>query len=177
MSGISKIKLFRRTRQTDEGPKIGMPTDVRRVYHVTKNAQGIIEGFPQPWIRDLDSQVTKQEQEQNPDAAAQAVLYYNYLIARKNDQPYKQLVTEEAAAQESNEIINILHPEEKKTPNAVKPTENNCEISEISKGLEEAKVHEGAASPILRTKTYAKDATKKTDAEVWAELQKNCKSR
>lgn len=50
----------------------------------------------------------KAEQNANPNAAIQAVKYYNYSLTKKNFDPFKPLVTEKAIAEESKEIENIL---------------------------------------------------------------------
>lgn len=50
----------------------------------------------------------KAEQHANPDAAIQAVKYYNYSLIKKNFDPFKPFVTEKAIAEESKEIENIL---------------------------------------------------------------------
>lgn len=48
------------------------------------------------------------EQNANPNAAIQAVTFYNYSMIKKNVEPFKPLVTEKAIAEESKEIENIL---------------------------------------------------------------------
>ncbi|KAG8236045.1 hypothetical protein J437_LFUL015647 [Ladona fulva] len=59
----------------------------------------------------------KAEQHENPNAAIQALKYYNYSIKKKPVEPFKPLVTKKAIEEESEEIENILGGDTlKKTP-------------------------------------------------------------
>jgi P21-Rho-binding domain len=55
---------------------IGSPTDIRHDTHVAVNASGVLEGLPEDWKKLLDTMVTEDEQKAHPDAAFQAVKYY-----------------------------------------------------------------------------------------------------
>ncbi|KAK6618500.1 hypothetical protein RUM43_013693 [Polyplax serrata] len=109
---FSTVKKFfpAKKRVTSEGPsEIGLPLNVNHVYHVTRNEEtGQLEGLPVPWLKQLNTQLSKAEQHANPDAAIQAVKYYNYSLIKKNFDPFKPFVTEKAIAEESKEIENIL---------------------------------------------------------------------
>ncbi|XP_037041343.1 serine/threonine-protein kinase PAK 1 [Bradysia coprophila] len=86
--------------------EIGLPTNVVHDIHVSKNHMtGDLEGLPKAWLRIMDSQITQDEQTKNPDAAYQAVRFYNYSIKKKdNPEPFKPFITEEAIHEESEEI-------------------------------------------------------------------------
>lgn len=88
---------------------IGLPTNVTRNVHVTKNDQGDFEGLPTSWMRLMNTQITHDEQKENPDAVYQAVKFYNYSI-KKGNQPdvFKPFITEEAIHEESKEIDKYL---------------------------------------------------------------------
>ncbi|XP_033217690.1 serine/threonine-protein kinase PAK 1 [Belonocnema kinseyi] len=90
--------------------EIGLPTDVSHQFHVSKNAvTGQLEGLPDPWIRLLNAQISKSEQNEHPAAALQAIKYYNYSIKRKpQEEVFKPFVTEDLIAEESQEIDKIL---------------------------------------------------------------------
>lgn len=87
--------------------EIGLPTNVVHDIHVSKNdTTGDLEGLPKAWLRIMNAQITQDEQHQNPDAAYQAVRFYNYSIKKKenNTEPFKPFITEEAIHEESEEI-------------------------------------------------------------------------
>ncbi|XP_034951970.1 serine/threonine-protein kinase PAK 2 [Chelonus insularis] len=90
--------------------EIGPPTNVSHKFHVIKNAEtGQLEGLPDPWIRLLNTQISKSEQDSHPDAALQAIKFYNYSIKRKpQEEVFKPLVTEDLIKEESQEIDKIL---------------------------------------------------------------------
>ena len=70
---------------------------------------GQLEGLPDPWIRLLNTQITKSEQNEHPTAALQAIKYYNYSIKRKpQEEVFKPFVTEDLIEEESQEIDKIL---------------------------------------------------------------------
>lgn len=105
--------IFKRGSQPKEDrqiSEIGLPTNVQHAVHVHKNDTGDLEGLPKSWQRIMDSQITQDEQNQNPDAAYQAVRYYNYSIKKKdNTEPFKPFITEEAIHEESKEMDKYLH--------------------------------------------------------------------
>ncbi|CAO1434899.1 unnamed protein product [Diamesa serratosioi] len=90
--------------------EIGLPFQVVRGIHVSKNQlTGDLEGLPKAWIKLLDSTITADEQHTNPDAAYQAVKFYNYSIKKRdNAEPFKPFITEEAINEESEEIEKFL---------------------------------------------------------------------
>ncbi|XP_051160793.1 serine/threonine-protein kinase PAK 1 [Leptopilina boulardi] len=90
--------------------EIGLPTNVSHQFHVSKNKfTGQLEGLPDPWIRLLNTQITKSEQTQHPTAALQAIKYYNYSIKRKpQEEVFKPFVTQDLIEEESQEIDKIL---------------------------------------------------------------------
>lgn len=103
--------LFSKRSQTKDNERqiseIGLPTNVVHDIHVIKNDMtGDLEGLPKAWLRIMNAQITQDEQHQNPDAAYQAVRFYNYSIKKKenNTEPFKPFITEEAIHEESEEI-------------------------------------------------------------------------
>lgn len=89
---------------------IGLPTNVIHDLHVSKNqVTGDLEGLPKAWQRIMNAQITVAEQTKNPDAAYQAVKFYNYSIKKKdNTEPFKPFITEQAIVEESEEIEKYL---------------------------------------------------------------------
>ncbi|XP_047102980.1 serine/threonine-protein kinase Pak [Schistocerca piceifrons] len=109
---FSKLFSSKKRQDIQQVPsQIGLPTNVKHDYHVTRNAHtGELEGLPESWIRLLNAQITKEEQDVNPRAAVQALKYYNYSIKKKPTEPFKPLITAEQIEEESAEIENILGP-------------------------------------------------------------------
>lgn len=111
---LSLTKLFSKKRSGPAEPvatEIGLPTNVSHKFHVSKNAEtGQLEGLPDPWIRLLNTQISKSEQDEHPDAALQAIKFYNYSIKRKpqDQEVFKPFVTQDLIEEESQEIDNIL---------------------------------------------------------------------
>ncbi|XP_069694689.1 serine/threonine-protein kinase PAK 3 [Periplaneta americana] len=103
-------KFFPKTRPSVDGvSEIGLPTNVHHEFHVSRNEEtGQLEGLPVPWLKLLNTQITKKEQDENPGAAIQAIKYYNYSIKKKPNETFKPLVTEEVIKEESEEIEKIL---------------------------------------------------------------------
>ncbi|KAL5272998.1 Pak3 family protein [Megaselia abdita] len=95
--------------QNNQISSIGLPTNFTRHVHVIRNDQGDLEGLPAPWMRLMNTQITRDEQKENPDAVYQAVKFYNYSI-KKGNQPdvFKPFITEEAIHEESKEIDKYL---------------------------------------------------------------------
>lgn len=92
--------------------EIGFPTNVVHDIHVSKNnTTGDLEGLPKAWHRIMNSQITQDEQHQNPDAAYQAVLFYKFSMEKKdnNQEPCKQLFTQQTINEESEEIDKYVH--------------------------------------------------------------------
>uniref|UniRef100_A0A1B0FDM6 non-specific serine/threonine protein kinase n=2 Tax=Glossina morsitans morsitans TaxID=37546 RepID=A0A1B0FDM6_GLOMM len=109
MSSFTSLKgWFRKKEQISE---IGNPTNFQRHFHVSRNEKtGDLEGLPAPWVRLMNAQITRDEQDKNPDAAYQAVKFYNYSIKKKeNDVIFKPFITEEAIHEESKEIDNYVN--------------------------------------------------------------------
>ncbi|XP_011300915.1 serine/threonine-protein kinase PAK 1 [Fopius arisanus] len=109
---LSISKFFSKKKSTSDQSigEIGLPTDVSHRFHVIKNAKtGKLEGLPDSWLRQLNSQITKHEQDTHPAAALHAITFYNYSITRKPQQEiFKPLVTEDLIQEESQEIDKIL---------------------------------------------------------------------
>lgn len=107
-------KLFSKKnhRERDErATEIGMPTNVKQHIHVSKNSEtGMLEGLPSSWLKLLNTQITPAEQNENPDAAIQAVKFHMYTIKKEKaqDEPFKPFVTQEVITEEDIEIEKLL---------------------------------------------------------------------
>lgn len=90
---------------------IGTPTNVNHDIHVTVNKEGILEGLPSAWMRQIGTQITKDEQKENPLVVKQVLQYYNYSIKKgyENGQEYKHIVTERDIVEESKQIDLYMH--------------------------------------------------------------------
>lgn len=107
---ISKLFSKKSTNKDERATEIGLPTNVKQHIHVSKNSEtGMLEGLPVSWIRLMNTQITQKEQSENPNAAYQAVKFYNYSIKKKEPiEPFKPFVTEEVITEESREIEKLL---------------------------------------------------------------------
>lgn len=69
---MNKLKnLFRGSESSKEQQPIfdiGMPTNVVRGIHVSKNAKGDLEGLPKQWQKLLNNLISEHERTENPDA-------------------------------------------------------------------------------------------------------------
>lgn len=107
-------KLFAKKQNKDReerATEIGMPTNVKQHIHVSKNSEtGMLEGLPSSWQRLLNTQITPAEQNENPDAAIQAVKFHMYSMKNKKaaGEPFKPFVTPEAITEEDLEIEKLL---------------------------------------------------------------------
>lgn len=72
-------------------------------------------GLPKAWLRIMNSQITQDEQQKNPDAAYQALKFYNFQITqKKRDGPgdgfvFKPFVTEADIEDESKDLDNYVN--------------------------------------------------------------------
>lgn len=109
---IGKLFSKKNNREKEErATDIGMPTDVKQHIHVSKNSEtGMLEGLPNSWLRLLNTQITPAEQNENPDAAIQAVKFHMYTIKKEKalDEPFKPFLTQEAITEENIEIEKLL---------------------------------------------------------------------
>ncbi|XP_012225874.1 serine/threonine-protein kinase PAK 1 [Linepithema humile] len=113
---LSLTRLFSKKRSSPVvdntvAAEIGLPTNVSHQFHVSKNAEtGQLEGLPDSWIRQLNTQISKSEQDEHPDAALQAIKFYNYSIKRRpqDQEVFKPFITQDLIEEESQEIDNIL---------------------------------------------------------------------
>lgn len=110
--GVLRKLFYKKQQNKDERvTEIGMPTNVKQHIHVSKNSEtGMLEGLPASWLRLLNTQITPAEQNENPDAAIQAVKFHMYTIKKEKalDEPFKPFVTEEAITEEDLEIEKLL---------------------------------------------------------------------
>lgn len=193
---LNFVKWFPKKRQVTEGPsEIGRPTNVLHEFHVVKNAEtGQLEGLPDAWIRFMNTQITKAEQNENPNAAIQALKYYNYSIKKKPVEPFKPLVTKKAIEEESEEIENILGGNTLKTTGiglgfedrpAIDQDQEGSDVDPLVSGLETAKIQDSSSDDqdklyseqnadeqLLRSKA---ESHLKNDEEIYEELRKICR--
>ncbi|KAG5676548.1 hypothetical protein PVAND_006373 [Polypedilum vanderplanki] len=105
-------KFFRKDESTENElqMEISLPKNVVHTTHVRKNqVTGDLEGLPNSWQRMVKLLITEAEQKKNPNAAYQAVAFYNYTTEKKdNVEPCKPLITEEVLREESNKIEDFL---------------------------------------------------------------------
>lgn len=106
-------KLFskKQSNRDERATEIGMPTNVKQHIHVSRNTEtGMLEGLPASWQRLLNAQITPAEQNENLDAAIQAVKLHMYFIKkdRAQDEPFKPIVTQEEINKEDLEIEKLL---------------------------------------------------------------------
>ncbi|XP_071449245.1 serine/threonine-protein kinase PAK 2 [Hetaerina americana] len=179
-------KIFSRKRPVTEGPSdIGHPTNVQHEFHVVKNTEtGQLEGLPSAWIRFMDTQISKAEQNENPDAALQALKYYNYSIRKKPIEPFKPLVTKKVIEEESEEIENILGGNERKgADGSPSKDQDRADIDAITADMESAEIKDGGTDEqkwsgenvdeqLLRSKA---DGNQKSDEFIYEELRKICR--
>ncbi|KAG5882642.1 hypothetical protein JTB14_025115 [Gonioctena quinquepunctata] len=110
---MSFSSFFRRkpAREENNIAVIGTPTNVNHDIHVTINEKGILTGLPSAWMRQIGTQITKDEQLENPLVVKQVLQYYNYSIKKgnANGQEYKHIVTEKDIVEESKQIDLYMH--------------------------------------------------------------------
>ncbi|XP_066997290.1 serine/threonine-protein kinase PAK 2 [Anabrus simplex] len=106
LGGLSKLFFSKKQRPETHGPsEIGLPTNVHHQFHVSVNAEtGQLEGLPDSMIQFLNTQISKEEQDDNPYAALQAIKFYNYSMKKKPTEPFKPFITEKVIEEESEEI-------------------------------------------------------------------------
>lgn len=125
--------IFKRNNNSQKEERqiseIGLPTNVQHAVHVHKNDTGYLEGLPKSWLRNLDTQITQDEQHQNPDAAINAVIYWNFTQNNKTNttDAFKPFITEKVIHEESKKMDKYLHQK-----NAHKSDDSLGESSEDS---------------------------------------------
>lgn len=146
MSSFTSLKgWFRKKEQISE---IGNPTNFQRHFHVSRNEKtGDLEGLPAPWVRLMNAQITRDEQDKNPDAAYQAVKFYNYSIKKKeNDVICKPFITEEAIHEESKEIDNYVNYKSKHKSQDLEKSDDERYSGDSSTATESGSTSSGDSS-------------------------------
>ncbi|KAH8326378.1 hypothetical protein KR067_006078 [Drosophila pandora] len=129
---MSFTKWFKKKEQISE---IGAPTNFQRHFHVSRNQEtGDLEGLPAPWVRLMNSQITRDEQDKNPDAAYHAVKYYNYSIKKKENEVFKPFITEDVIHEESKEIENYVNYKNKHKSQDPEKSDDDGTATESSSG-------------------------------------------
>ncbi|CAG9861036.1 unnamed protein product [Phyllotreta striolata] len=85
---------------------IGTPTNVNHDIHVTVDEKGLVTGLPSAWMRQIGTQITKDEQRENPLVVKQVLQYYHFSIKKGNQErpEFKHIVTERDIVEESKQI-------------------------------------------------------------------------
>lgn len=76
-------KLFGNSEKnkSSEISEIGLPTNVVRGIHVSKNSEtGDLEGLPKQWQRLLKNLITEDERSENPDAGLHIKKKKNHIL-------------------------------------------------------------------------------------------------
>lgn len=131
-------KLFgRRKKQPHDEPTaaiIGTPTNVNHDIHVRVTADGELEGLPVAWLRQIGTQITKDEQTQNPEVVKQVLQYYNFSVKKQGahqGQEIKHIFTEQDIDEESKQLDLYLHSKD-----AHKSKDSNLSSDNESNGFD-----------------------------------------
>ncbi|XP_037078050.1 serine/threonine-protein kinase PAK 2-like [Pollicipes pollicipes] len=105
LRGLLSRSLVRQPKHESQVSVISGPTSVTHTIHVGMNADGVLEGLPEPWQRFIDKFLSKEEQRENPYAAISALKFYNSKFGEKSkrDAAFKPLITEDAINEEVQE--------------------------------------------------------------------------
>ncbi|XP_050293169.1 serine/threonine-protein kinase PAK 1 [Anthonomus grandis grandis] len=110
---MSFVSLFKKRKPRDEAALptaaiIGAPTNVNHDIHVSVTKDGVLEGLPSCWIRQIGTQITKDEQNQNPEVVKKVLQYYNFSVKKQQQggqaKDIKHIFTERDIAEESIEM-------------------------------------------------------------------------
>ncbi|KAF7280358.1 p21 (RAC1) activated kinase 3 [Rhynchophorus ferrugineus] len=100
--------LFKRKKARDEptAAVIGNPTNVNHDIHVIVDSDGLLKGLPSSWVRQIGTQITKAEQNENPEVVKKVLQYYNYSVKKQGAQgpDIKHIYTQKDIDEESKEI-------------------------------------------------------------------------
>lgn len=145
---MSFTKWFKKKEQISE---IGAPTNFQRHFHVSRNQEtGDLEGLPTPWVRLMNTQITRDEQDKNPDAAYHAVKYYNYSIKKKEQEVFKPFITEDVIHEESKEIDNYVNYKNKHKSQDIDKSDDDgsgsSTATESSSGCGSSTAHSNSSS-------------------------------
>ncbi|XP_041979715.1 serine/threonine-protein kinase PAK 3-like [Aricia agestis] len=157
-------KLFskKQANRDDRVTEIGMPTNVQQHIHVSMNSEtGMLEGLPSSWLRQLNAQISPAEQNENPNAAIQAVAFHYFHALKKEqaeNEPCKQIVTAEAITKEELEMKKFL----------AKKNAHQSQDSDISMGQSSEEDVTSSSDTISQRQTMpvapVKNSLKKKDA-------------
>ncbi|KAL1514301.1 hypothetical protein ABEB36_003580 [Hypothenemus hampei] len=106
MSFVNNLFKRRKHREETTAAIIGTPTNVNHDIHVSVTKDGVLEGLPSSWLRQMGTQITKDEQNQNPEVVKKVLQYYNFSVKKHGGQAQevKHIFTEQDIAEESKEI-------------------------------------------------------------------------
>ncbi|XP_020280698.1 serine/threonine-protein kinase PAK 1 [Pseudomyrmex gracilis] len=155
--------------------EIGLPTNVSHQFHVSKNAEtGQLEGLPDSWMRLLNTQISKSEQNEHPDAALHAIKFYNYSIKRKpqDQEVFKPFVTQDLIEEESQEIDNILTTKKYRSVSSdddVLTARNSTDIHQVQR-LPELPPKKSPKPPPKPAPRKCNDRVEKTLTEILEDL-------
>lgn len=148
-------------RKPKEGPKvavIGAPTNVNHDIHVTVNEQGLLTGLPSAWMRQIGTQITKDEQRENPLVVKQVLQFYNFSIKRGNEErpEFKHIVTEKDIVEESKLIDLFTHSKDAhKSKDSLSDSEKSSDEQKASTPVRPPRKID--ATNLVQTKNLAKN--------------------
>lgn len=151
---------------------IGKPTNVNHDIHVTVTSDGILEGLPSSWVRQIGTQITKAEQHENPEVVKKVLQYYNFSVKKHGAQPaeIKHIFTEKDIDEESKEMDLYMKSKDahKSKDSDLSGDSNKSSISEYeSSRLSEPPISQRAdeVNNLLQTKNLARNIEDLTIAE------------
>ncbi|XP_059491255.1 serine/threonine-protein kinase PAK 2 [Neocloeon triangulifer] len=167
---MSLFFKFRSKKSAESGgpSQIGFPTNVHHEWHVSRNQHtGQLEGLPDQWLKLMDTQITKDEQKEHPDAAIQALKYYNYSIKKKpgDNNFFKPLVTEKAIAEESEEIEKLIKQHGKDAHRSV--GSDNSTSSDTSRELSPQPAGQNVVPPVAPPRKSPRTAKKEKEEPLY----------
>ncbi|XP_066246645.1 serine/threonine-protein kinase PAK 2 [Euwallacea similis] len=153
---MSFVNIFKRKKPREEeriATIIGTPTNVNHDIHVSVTADGVLQGLPISWLRQMGTQITKDEQKENPEVVKKVLQYYNFSV-KKHGQEIKHIFTERDIAEESKEMDLYMQSRD-----AHKSKDSNLSSDESEKSNEDFRsiyvVPKNDVNNLLQTKILA----------------------
>ncbi|XP_066149903.1 serine/threonine-protein kinase PAK 2 [Euwallacea fornicatus] len=153
---MSFVNIFKRKKPREEeriATIIGTPTNVNHDIHVSVTADGVLQGLPTSWLRQMGTQITKDEQKENPEVVKKVLQYYNFSV-KKHGQEIKHIFTERDIAEESKQMDLYMQSRD-----AHKSKDSNLSSDESEKSNEDFRstyvVPKNDVNNLLQTKILA----------------------
>lgn len=169
-TGLFKRKDKNINYYPDDGMlDISTPNNVHHNVHVTFDADTkSFTGIPDSWKKALEGMLSKEDLENNPEAAVAALKYYSYSIRKKNEAPtddIKHIVTPDVIKEESEDVS------DKSDIEAVNATLGKPTIEPIP---DTSDAQQAAPSPVVRRRSNKTVSGRMSDEEVMAALEEIC---